>query len=275
MRTAEHYFKCRWTTPTAAPGRRDHQGLRPRVRLPGPPERPPRCRGCCTCRAARAAAATASRRWAGGARRRPRLPHPDAGPARHRAVLPGRPPTLPLRGDAAARRTTSRTSAPTRSCRRRADPAGAGQRAVDGLRPELRRLLRAELPLLGPGGSAGSADHRRPRPAGRPRGPGLPGHVPARGGAQRRVLRPLPGGPRSVTRIARHLGNRGILPDGERLTVALPDGRLLPGRQRPHRALHYLLEDAFVATPAGAASPTRSWTSSAGSCPAPPTRCTR
>ena len=91
-------------------------------------------------------------------------------------------------------------------------------------------------------------------PLARPRGQGVPGHLPA--GSPPATPNTSPAYPEdraAVSRIARHLrGTEEYLPDGERLTVERFQmvGSFLGGNTRVD-TLHHLLEDAFVDTPGG------------------------
>ena len=81
----------------------------------------------------------------------------------------------------------------------------------------------------------------------------------------------------AVTRIARHLRDtEEFLPDGERLTVERFQmvGSFLGGNTRVD-ALHHLLEDAFVGTPAGDRLSDAFLDQVRGWCHGRPTRCTR
>ena len=266
----------------ARAGRRggDHHRLRPRIRVRGPQRG---SRGGASLAALPAGRPRRARqpvpvpgRLEQG--RRAGLPDPHAGPARHRPVLPDRPQhPAAARAATRTRPATCRTSAPTPSSPTPKPSGGPGLRALDHLRPELWRLLRTELPLLRPRGASRGARHRRPGPAVGPRGPGIPGHLPARRGPQRRILRLVPGGPgRGQPDRPASAGHRGV-PARRRPPHrgAVPDGGLVPGRQHPGgRACTTCWRTPSSARPTATGSRTPSWSRSAASFPGPPTPCT-
>ena len=163
--------------------------------------------------------------------------------------------TLPLRGtDAEQADYLTHFRADSIVADAEAIRAALGSGPVDHLRPELRRLLRAQLPVLRPRGAARGPRHRRAGPAGA--APPTVSTGPRSSGSRPGTPNTLTGIPRTgpaVTRIARHLREtEEFLPDGGRLTVERFQmvGSFLGGNTRVD-ALHHLLEDAFVATPGG------------------------
>ena len=95
--------------------------------------------------------------------------------------------------------------------------AALGVAAVERARPELRRAVRAHVPVDRPGGPARGVDHRRrarDRRAGRRR---LPRDVRARARAQPPLLRALPAGPRAGARARAAARREDVrLPNGDR-----------------------------------------------------------
>ena len=167
----------------------------------------------------------------------PGLPRAAARPARNRALDarrlgdPGRlaggagvvPDALPRRLDRS---------------RRRAHPRGAGRRALERARPELRRLHLDDLPVDRARGAARGLHHRRAvadRPTGRRH---LRRDVPAADRPEPALLRALPGrpgaGPRDPAPARRRGGPAAVGRPADRAT--LPPARAVARRQRRVRA---------------------------------------
>ena len=219
--------------------RRDHHGLRPRIRL----HRPQRGSGG---RASLAALPAGRPRRAG--QQAPVPGRLEQGRGKDFRILmldqrgtglssPIDRNTLPLRGnDAAQARYLSHFRADSIVADAEAIRSALGSGALDRLRPELRRILRPQLPLL----RARRGCARCSSPAASPRWRGPADRV-YRATFQRVAARNAeyfswyPEDRAAVTRIARHLRDtEEFLPDGEPPhRRALPDGGLLPGRQHP------------------------------------------
>ena len=261
----------------ARTARGDHHRVRPRVRVHGAQrrKRPPSCPGCSTCRAVPAGAATGSPSlggWSKAAAKDFRILMLDQRGTGLSSPIDRN--TLPLRGndadqaalpDAFPRRLHRR--------RRRGHPAGPGLRSLDHLRPELWRVLRAQLPLLRPRGSSRSPHHRRP--GARWPDPRTACTRPRSGGSRPGTPNTLAGIPEdrpTVTRIARHLRDtEEFLPDGGRLTVERFQmvGSFLGGNTRVDAPAPPAGGRLCRALPAATGSRTPSWNRSGASSPGP------
>ena len=281
MRTAEHYFQVPLDHFGADPARRRPSRFRPRIRLrrSTATTHAAGCHGCCTCRAGPAGAATASPSlggWSKAAAKDFRILMLDQRGTGLSSPVDRN--TLPLRGDAPEQAdylTHFRADSIVADAEpiRRALGAGRGPSTARAtavsapsatFRSPPRGCARSSSPAAWPRwrvrrtGSTG-----RPSSGSRPATPNTSAGIPRTGP-------PSPGSPGTCGNAEEYL------PDGGRLTVErFQMVGLLPGRNTRVDALHHLLEDAFVATPAGTGSRTPSWSRSRTRRPGPPTPCTR